>query len=68
MCRNLIAIALSIGLLTPWATIRLQRYKLSRLSILMQESELANVVAAEGDEVSAIGDEIGEAFDYDFGL
>ena len=65
---NYIAIALSVGLLTPWATIRLQRYKLSRISILARESDLANVAAGESAEVSALGDEVGEAFDYDFGL
>jgi uncharacterized membrane protein YjgN (DUF898 family) len=65
---NLFAIALSFGLLIPWATIRLQRYKLAGLALTLGRDELEAVVAAQAEEVSALGDEIGEAFDYDFGL
>ena len=65
---NLFAIALSFGLLIPWATIRLQRYKLAGLALTLGSDELDAVVAAQTEEVSALGDEIGEAFDYDFGL
>ncbi len=64
---NLVAIVLSLGLLIPWATIRMQAYKLSTLAVAVQ-GDLAAVVAAEAEEVSALGDEIGETFDYDFGL
>jgi len=65
---NLFAIVLSFGLLIPWATIRLQRYKLAGLALRLGQDNLDTVVAAQTEEVSALGDEIGEAFDYDFGL
>lgn len=64
---NLVAILLSLGLLIPWASIRMQAYKLANLAIAVQ-GELGAVAAAEAEEVSALGDEIGETFDYDFGL
>lgn len=64
---NLVAIAASLGLLIPWATIRLQDYKLSKLRVAVQ-GDLGAIAAAEAEEVSALGDEIGDAFDYDFGL
>ena len=64
---NLVAIVLSLGLLIPWATIRMQAYKLPLLTVAVH-GDLAAVAAAEAEEVSALGDEIGETFDYDFGL
>lgn len=65
---NLIAILLSAGLLIPWASIRVQRFKLEHIAVQMQTGDLASVAAAGSGEVSALGDEIGEAFDYDFGF
>jgi uncharacterized membrane protein YjgN (DUF898 family) len=64
---NLLAILLSVGLLIPWAKVRTQRYKLENLSVDVQ-GDLADIAAAQSEEVSALGDEIGEVFDYDFGL
>ena len=64
---NLVAIVLSLGLLIPWATVRMQAYKLPLLTVAVH-GDLAAVAAAEAEEVSALGDEIGETFDYDFGL
>ncbi|MGI9330335.1 MAG: DUF898 family protein, partial [Gammaproteobacteria bacterium] len=65
---NLIAILLSFGLLIPWATIRIRRYKLAQLQLALGGEDLSTVIAAQTEDVSALGDEIGEAFDYDFGL
>lgn len=64
---NLIAIIFSAGLLIPWATIRMTRYKLSNLSAVV-DGDLASIAAAEAEEVSALGEEMGEAFDFDFGF
>ena len=60
-------ILLSVGLLIPWATVRTRRYKLENLSMDVQ-GDLAAIAAVQSEEVSALGDEIGEVFDYDFGL
>ena len=64
---NLFAILLSLGLLIPWATVRTQRYILSGLT-LHPAGDLDAMLAGEAVEVSALGEEIGEAFDFDFGL
>ncbi len=64
---NLLLIFLSLGLLIPWATVRVQRYMLSNL-VLEPVGNLDEVLAGEAEDVSALGEEIGEAFDFDFGL
>jgi uncharacterized membrane protein YjgN (DUF898 family) len=64
---NLYAILLSLGLLIPWATIRVQRYKLQNLA-LQPAGDLDTILAGSAPEVSPLGEEIGEAFDFDFGL
>ncbi len=64
---NLLAIALSVGLLIPWATVRVQRYMLDHLRLEVSGS-LDDVVAVQVEYESALGDEIGEAFDYDLGF
>ncbi len=64
---NGVAILLSFGLLTPWATIRLTRYRLERLTLVAQGS-LAEFEAFNRPEVSAAGEEIGEMFGMEIGL
>ncbi len=64
---NLLAMAFSFGLLIAWATIRLRRYRLQNLSIDVQ-GQLEDIVAVQSSEVSALGDEMGEAFDIDLGI
>jgi uncharacterized membrane protein YjgN (DUF898 family) len=64
---NLVAIVLSAGLLIPWATIRLRRYQIENLSIAVT-GRIDAVMAVQSEEVSAMGDELGEAFDIDIGL
>ncbi|MBI5485611.1 MAG: DUF898 family protein [Deltaproteobacteria bacterium] len=60
---NLLAIICSIGLLVPWATIRLARYRFERLE-LETAGGLDDAVAAAGSSgtVGAAGDEIGDVF------
>jgi len=65
---NLAAILLSLGLLIPWATIRLRRYQVAHLEATLSASGLDEVIAVQQEEVSALGDEVGDAFDYDFGF
>ncbi len=64
---NLIAISLSAGLLTPWATIRLTRYRLENLSLVAQ-GPLDYFMAGNNEEVSALGEEIGDIFNLDMGI
>ena len=60
---NGLAIIFSLGLMVPWATIRLARYRFQHLKLETTEG-LDNVVAAAGSgtDVGAAGDEIGDVF------
>lgn len=64
---NTVLIALSLGLLSPWASLRLLRYRLRCLSIFVQGdlSELEGVPTELG---SAAGAETAEVFDLDISL
>ena len=64
---NLVAIVASVGLMIPWAQVRLARYRLSRLS-LQTVAGLDRHVAAEPETASATGQELGSTFDVDVGL
>jgi uncharacterized membrane protein YjgN (DUF898 family) len=64
---NGVAILASVGLLTPWATIRLTRYRLENLSLVAHGS-LEEFEAANRSEVSAAGEEIGDIFGMDIGI
>ena len=63
---NTIAIMLSLGLLIPWAQIRMARYKAQKTQLLAKDLSAINRI--EQDDPSAFGDELGEFFDFDFGL
>ena len=60
---NGLAILLSLGLLMPWAAVRLTRYRFDQLA-LMADGGLDSIVAAAdtGPGVSATGEEIGDVF------
>jgi uncharacterized membrane protein YjgN (DUF898 family) len=64
---NLLAIIVSFGLLTPWATIRVARYRLSNTAV-GSSVNLDSVEGARTSATSATGDEIASAFDVQFGL
>jgi uncharacterized membrane protein YjgN (DUF898 family) len=64
---NSLATALTLGVFHPWAKIRTQRYKLEHIT-LIASGDIEGFVAGERKQVSAIGDEIGDFFDMDFGL
>ncbi|HEY3308253.1 MAG TPA: DUF898 family protein [Desulfuromonadaceae bacterium] len=61
---NALAIMFSLGLMVPWATIRLARYRFEHLE-LETVGGLDYMVAAAGSSsaVGATGDEIGDVFD-----
>ena len=64
---NLAAIILSIGLLIPWARIRMARYRIERLQLVVAGS-LDGLVAAGHQRLAATGDELGEALGMDLGF
>jgi uncharacterized membrane protein YjgN (DUF898 family) len=62
---NTVAIILSAGLLLPWTRVRTARYRASCLRVIAPGG-LDGFVAAREAAVSALGEEMGEAFDVDF--
>ena len=61
---NILAIIFSLGLMIPWAKIRLARYRAEHMTVLMTD-ELDAFMTANTRDNSAIGDEVGEAFDME---
>lgn len=61
---NLVAIALSFGLLTPWAQIRMQKYRAEHLT-LVGEVDFNQFVADKKAQARATGEEIADMFDVD---
>ena len=64
---NLLAITVSLGLMVPWAAVRIARYRSESL-MLQCHGDLETFVAQIGQEVAATGEEIGEFFDFDLSL
>lgn len=64
---NILGIALSAGLLIPWAAVRTLRYRLAHFSMIVDEPIVHEANAALA-RVSATGEELGEFFSLDFGL
>lgn len=61
---NGLAIILSLGLLVPWAQIRLAKYRADHLGVNLA-GDWQEHIAALTDEGSAFGEEVGEVFDVD---
>jgi len=64
---NIIAIIVTLGLATPWAVVRTLRYRAGKTTLLVA-SGLDSFVASETSQVAAIGEAVGEMFDFDVGL
>ena len=64
---NFILILLTLGLYSPWAKVRQMKYQMSSLT-LVARGDLDEFAAAAGDGTDAIGEEIGDFFEIDFGL
>ncbi|HEX9078681.1 MAG TPA: DUF898 family protein [Desulfuromonadaceae bacterium] len=62
-----VAIFLSLGLLIPWASIRLTRYRIENLS-LQVTGDLESFVAVTPGEIGSAGEEIGDIFGVDVAL
>jgi uncharacterized membrane protein YjgN (DUF898 family) len=64
---NAVVIIVSLGLLIPWANIRMARYRLAHLCVY-SSGMLDNFVTSEQEKVGAVGEEISAFFDFDLGL
>jgi uncharacterized membrane protein YjgN (DUF898 family) len=63
---NTLAIIFSLGLAIPWARIRAARYLAACTEVTLDGIE--DMAPAADTERSAVGEEFGDAFGYDFGL
>ncbi len=61
---NMVAIMCTFGLATPWAQIRMARYRASMLSIV-GDVDFDQFVGDKKEEVKATGEEIADMFDVD---
>ncbi|WP_148862214.1 YjgN family protein [Marinobacter fonticola] len=59
---NSLLVMLTLGLFTPWAKVRMARYRASRTAMIV-DGDLNHFVAAEDKRASALGQEMGDAFD-----
>ena len=64
---NFVLVAITLGLFTPWARVRLARFQLHAMRLL-PASDLQDFVAAESETVGAVGEEAAGAFDFDISL
>lgn len=64
---NIFLIVFSLGLLVPWAKIRLFRYKAEHIH-LSREGDMETFISAQESGESALGEEVGEIFDFDVSI
>jgi len=64
---NAVAIVVSLGLLVPWAKIRLARYRAAHWTLVAQGDFDAFLAGARNEE-GAAGAEVGEVFDIDLSI
>ena len=64
---NAIAVIMSLGLLVPWASVRLVRYRVEHTALLAAH-DLGDFAAADRDQVAATGEEVGDMFDVGIGM
>ena len=65
---NLLAITLTCGLLTPWATVRMTRYRLECLSLETTNGISSFTCGDQNYTTTATGEEISDVFGIDIGL
>ena len=64
---NLIGIIVSMGLLIPWAKVRLAKYRIENLNV-SSIADLKVITAREREQVGTIGSEMGDILDIDIGM
>lgn len=63
---NTIGIIISLGLLIPWAKVRLARYRINNLAV-SSIADLKSITAVEREKVGTIGSEMSDILDIDIG-
>ena len=63
---NSVLLLITLGIYYPWASVRMTRYIQDNLWV--EAEDLDSFVAHEADSASAVGEEIGEAFDLGIGI
>jgi uncharacterized membrane protein YjgN (DUF898 family) len=61
---NMVVLILTLGLATPWAQIRMAKYRMEHLTIL-GENNWDKFVGEKKENAKAMGEEIAEMFDVD---
>ena len=64
---NLVVVALTIGLATPWAAVRAMRYRASKTTAIAS-GPLDGFAQGEAQKVSVAGEEVADFFDFDLAL
>lgn len=67
MVTNLFAIILTLGLATPWATVRVLRLMLNN-TLIDSNVDIDSYISQKQSEQSSLGEQIGDAFDVDIGI
>jgi uncharacterized membrane protein YjgN (DUF898 family) len=65
--QNIVAVAVSAGLLIPWAVVRTLQYRLENFTMIVEEERVLEASPAL-DRVGATGQELGDIFNLDLGL
>jgi uncharacterized membrane protein YjgN (DUF898 family) len=64
---NLLAMIVTLGLFYPWAKVRMMRYQLANTGVVAS-GDLNQFIADANQGVSAVGEEVSDIFDIDFGF
>lgn len=64
---NTLLTLLTLGFYRPWAMVRTAQYKADHMSVVAV-SELDGFVAGEAKHIDALGEEVGDFYDLDFGF
>lgn len=65
---NLIGIVLTLGLFTPFAAIRMLRYRLESMTVLSTTDLAGFVEQRKAEDVAAVGEGAADLLDFDFSL
>ena len=64
---NTVVVAISLGLAYPWAVIRLKKYKIESSEAVIS-GDMNLYISQQQEKQSALGEELGDAFDMDLSL
>lgn len=68
MVSSVLASVFSLGMLVPWAKIRIAKYKLENAVVLTPGGEIGSFVEAEQDDEGALGEAATDFMDFEIGL